>query len=81
MDGALVDYLEGRSNALLNTHKYMIKIASIIMFPRGGGGGGGYLGTECIPTAKRPPGAEAVNVKIKGRSVHFWQNKGRSSTN
>ena len=28
------------------------------------GGGGGYLGTECIPTAKRPTGAEAVNVKI-----------------
>ena len=25
---------------------------------------GGYLGIECIPTAKRPPGAEAVNVKI-----------------
>ena len=38
MDGALVDYSEGRSNAFLNTHKYMIKIVSIIMFPRGGGG-------------------------------------------
>ena len=27
------------------------------------GGGGGYLGTEWIPTAKRPPRAEAVSVK------------------
>ena len=26
--------------------------------------GGGYMGTECIPTAKQPPGAEVVNVKI-----------------
>ena len=47
----------------------------------GGGGGGGYLGTECIPTAKQPLGVEAVNVKIKGRSAHFWQNEGRPSTN
>ena len=33
--------------------------------------GGGYLGTESIPTAKRPPGAEAVNVKNWGRSTPF----------
>ena len=26
--------------------------------------GGGYFGTKGIPTAKQPPGAEAVNVKL-----------------
>ena len=31
-----------------------------------GSGPGGYLGTESIPTAKRPSGAEAVNVKNWG---------------
>ena len=28
------------------------------------GGGGGHSGTEWLPTAKQPRGAEAVNVKI-----------------
>ena len=33
--------------------------------------GGGYLGTKSIPTAKRPPRVEAVNVKNWGRSTPF----------
>ena len=37
-----------------------------------GPGGGVYLGTEWIPTAKRPSGAEDVNVKNWGRSTPFF---------
>ena len=32
-------------------------------------GGGGHSGTEWLPTAKWPCGAEAVNAKIQGRST------------
>ena len=44
------------------------------------GGGGGYLGSEWIPTAKRPPRVEAVNLKARGGQLFFFlQNEEQSN--
>ena len=38
--------------------------------------GGGHSGTEWLPTAKLLRGAEAVNVKMYGRSTPLMVKKG-----
>ena len=51
----------------------MVSVIAIDIAPVGGGG---HSGTEWLPTAKWPRGAEAVNAKIKGRSTQLKAKKG-----
>ena len=58
-----------------STHVYIAEI-HVKNSKRYSRGGGGALRFEYVPTAKRSPGAEAVNAKIQGWSTPFGGKKG-----